>query len=620
MWRKKAKLEIDETEYEKGRKGRKKATLKGLIKKLEDYRNWLLELTICDPACGSGAFLNQALEFLISEHRYIDELNAKLLGEAMVLSEVENSILENNLFGVDINEESVEIAKLSLWLRTAQKGRKLTSLNNNIKCGNSLISNKEIAKDKTFDWQQEFSTVFEKGGFDVVIGNPPYLGGRDWKEEDGRAYDYLSSAFEVAEYQFDMYVLFWEKGIRILKSDGKLGFITPITWLNNQKTNKLRSFILNQTTINRIVDLSDIDVFKDAVVLTMIGILTKKNAIKNDVDIIRMKSSSFKIIHSVHQSIWIDGGLNIINVNLSNEDFKILEKVASIPSLEELGKVKRGVMLYEVGKGTPKQTKEFSKNKIYESEEKIDDTYRLYLQGKDINTYLIDYKGRWVKYGENLAAPRTSDLFENPRILVRRIVGDKLICAYTDEDYVTSQLMHIVILKNPVKTKYVLGLLNSTLLAYIFRKKFNRLDKTFPEIRIYELLSLPIKFIESKNTEEEVEKLVNLNIELNIEFNKNQSRFIRRLKDNFEIEKTTKKLHLFYKYDFKLFLTELKKKKIILSMIQQDDWEEYFLKYKGKLELIQDQILDSNKKIDQLVYQIYGLTEAEVNLVEKSTP
>lgn len=159
---KKTELDIQEAEYEKERKGRQKATLKKLSQKLEDYRKWLLQITICDPACGSGAFLNQALEFLIAEHQYIDELQAKLFGDAMILSEVENAILENNLFGVDINEESVEIAKLSLWLRTAQKGRKLTTLNNNIKCGNSLIDDIEIAGDKAFNWQQEFPEVFKE--------------------------------------------------------------------------------------------------------------------------------------------------------------------------------------------------------------------------------------------------------------------------------------------------------------------------------------------------------------------------------------------------------------------------------------------------------------------------
>jgi REP element-mobilizing transposase RayT len=119
-----------------------------------------LQITICDPACGSGAFLNQALDFLIAEHRYIDELQAKLFGDSLILSDIEKSILENNLFGVDLNEESVEIAKLSLWLRTAQPNRKLNDLSNNIKCGNSLIDDPAVAGEKAFNWQKEFPQVF----------------------------------------------------------------------------------------------------------------------------------------------------------------------------------------------------------------------------------------------------------------------------------------------------------------------------------------------------------------------------------------------------------------------------------------------------------------------------
>ena len=134
----------------------------------------MLELTICDPSCGSGAFLNQSLDFLINEHKYVDELKSKLFGDSLILSDIENSILENNLFGVDINEESVEITKLSLWLRTAQPNRKLNSLSDNIKCGNSLIDEPIEGVENYFKWEQEFPKVYEKGGFDVVIGNPPY--------------------------------------------------------------------------------------------------------------------------------------------------------------------------------------------------------------------------------------------------------------------------------------------------------------------------------------------------------------------------------------------------------------------------------------------------------------
>lgn len=158
---KKAALEIVEEHYSTDKKKQKK-TIKALAEKLKTYRDWLLQLTICDPACGSGAFLNEALNFLIAEHSYVDELQAKLFGDALILSDVENSILENNLFGVDLNEESVEIAKLSLWLRTAQPNRKLNSLNNNIKCGNSLIDDPAIAGDKAFHWQKEFPTIFKE--------------------------------------------------------------------------------------------------------------------------------------------------------------------------------------------------------------------------------------------------------------------------------------------------------------------------------------------------------------------------------------------------------------------------------------------------------------------------
>ena len=159
---KRKELDMVDEEYAKGRKNRKKDTIKTLDEKLTNYRNWLLSLTILDPACGSGAFLNQALDFLITEHRKIDDLRAQIFGSGLVFSDITTDILEKNIYGVDLNEESVEIAKLSLWLRTAQKGRKLNKLNNNIKCGNSLIDDPEVAGEKAFNWQQEFPDIFQE--------------------------------------------------------------------------------------------------------------------------------------------------------------------------------------------------------------------------------------------------------------------------------------------------------------------------------------------------------------------------------------------------------------------------------------------------------------------------
>ena len=131
-----------------------------LDERLENYRKWLLDLKILDPACGSGAFLNAALQQLKIEHTLIDYYWSNIHAGELNFTEIENTILENNLYGVDINEESVEIAKLSLWLHTAKKNRKLTTLNGKIKCGNSLIDDPAVAGEKAFKWEKEFPEVF----------------------------------------------------------------------------------------------------------------------------------------------------------------------------------------------------------------------------------------------------------------------------------------------------------------------------------------------------------------------------------------------------------------------------------------------------------------------------
>ncbi len=113
-----------------------------------------------DPACGSGAFLNQAFNFLYAEGQKVNDTLALLKGWQHELFELDKHILTNNLYGVDINQESVEITKLSLWLKTANKYSELTALDNNIKCGNSLIDDPAVAGEKAFDWEKEFPVVF----------------------------------------------------------------------------------------------------------------------------------------------------------------------------------------------------------------------------------------------------------------------------------------------------------------------------------------------------------------------------------------------------------------------------------------------------------------------------
>lgn len=619
---KREELNITEIEFDgtyKAKAGKLSAKGKKLFKTLENYKNWLITLKIIDPACGSGAFLNQALIFLIDEHKQIDDIIAELTGEAMRLFDTDIAILENNLYGVDINEESVEIARLSLWLRTAKKGRKLSNLNENIKCGNSLIDDPEIAGNKAFDWDAEFADIMQNGGFDVVIGNPPYLGGRDWKDKDGRDYDYFVNKYQVAEYQFDMYVLFWERGILLTKKGGIISYITPNTWLNNLKTERLREYVLNKTSIIEIADYSDIKVFEDAVVLPVIFILRKINSEQKTKIFIPVNSGNNLVFsHEISQSFWNDEDYKIINIRITEDEKYLNQKIEhSTKKLEDFATVKFGIKLYETGKGIPPQLSGFSKTHMYEANYKVDETYRRFLDGKSINTYLFNWSDKWLKYGENLAAPRGKELFEGDRLLVRRITGKRLIATYLNEDYVTSQLLQIVKPFNKNDAKWILAILNSSLIAFYFKRKYNRTDKAFPEIRIYELRDLPIKTISIKAQQPFIEK-ANKMLDLNKNLQQKKSKFLNRLTDNFEIDKLSKKKDAFYNFDFKTLVAELKKKKVVLSLLQQDEWEEYFNAYKTEINNLQTQINQTDKEIDQLVYQLYELTEEEIAIVENS--
>src|SRR5690606_33576965 len=278
---------------------------------------------------------NQALDFLIKEHRYIDELKAKVLGGGLILSDIENTILENNIYGVDLNEESVEIAKLSLWLRTAQPRRKLSDLSNNIKCGNSLIDSKTVAGDKAFNWQQEFPQIFNpslrgtkqsveaKQGFDVIIGNPPYV---DIKALDNVIVKQLFKDYKTAENRINLYSIFIEKGFELIKDGGFLSYINPNSILVNSSYTKIRKLLIDHMTT--IVKLPD-GVFKDAIVETIIFELRKNNNEQFIKTIVYPKKESISFVdnnlsNDVNRLSWKNTENCNYNIFVSQEQQKIL--------------------------------------------------------------------------------------------------------------------------------------------------------------------------------------------------------------------------------------------------------------------------------------------------------
>ena len=554
---KKAELQIIDEEYAKGRTNRKKETLKKLDENLQAYRNWLLNITICDPACGSGAFLNQALEYLMEEHRYIDELESQLLGAGFTFPGVENHILENNIFGVDINEESIEIAKLSLWLRTAQRGRKLTSLNNNIKCGNSLIDDPEVAGEKAFNWQQEFPTVFEKGGFDVIIGNPPYVQVRD---------DFYN-IFKTYKCG-DLYAYFFEKGIEINKPNGYFSFITPSLFIKGMRYETLRNFLLNNSLIIEILDKGD-KVFEAVQMPT--AITTLKNI-------------------KVEDQIW------------SNyfSDNKLLDKVnVGTISIGNISKIIRGL--------------EIGKDKVSIGSKSIQ-----FLTGEDVFRYGINsfsYISEEV-YNEY---KKENLFFEGERILIRE-TGSRLTSIFID-DKITQQNRSLYSIKllnsKEYDYKFIISILNSKIIQFYYKSKFSANTDIFPKIRIGQVKELPIKVTPIMAQKPFIEKADQI-ISLNKELQEQSQKFLNLLNSDFNLEKPSKKIEEFYTFTWSEFEKELHKNKITLLGVQKDDWFDRFDRFKKLALELKTQIDQTDKEIDKMVYELYGLTEEEILKVERN--
>ncbi len=599
---KKTELQLDETQYTTDKRIQQK-TKKDLLGKLETYRKWLLELTIVDPACGSGAFLNQALEFLIAEHRYVDELQAKLFGDALVLSDVEGSILENNLYGVDLNEESVEIAKLSLWLRTAQRNRKLNSLNNNIKCGNSLIDAPEVAGDKAFNWQEAFPKVLAKGGFDVVIGNPPYLvikGGR-WVggfEYNNIAIDYIKNRFKTAEQQINTYILFLELSKYISKKNGIISQITPNTFFANEYSKKIRDFLIEECNL---IEINNVGlVFEDASVETTITTYTNSKykcltrIINNEI--------SFEIDFNDTRKLTND---NKYLINVDKSLLKLLNTLNSNIRLEKIAKVWRGLTT--------------GNDKKYISNKTLGDSYKPLISGSEISRYYIENNSKYVNYiPSELDRPRDERIFLLEEKLISKFVGNRLSFSYDNKQYyVVNTACSLELLDNNYSIKFLLTLLNSKLLDFYFQLVFSDSRATFPIMKSGNIELLPIKEASLSNQQPFIAK-ANEMLSLNKELTETSQKFQRTLQRKFELDDLPKKLQDWYLLTYAEFIKELAKKKIKLSLAQEAEWEDYFMSEQKKALELKAQIDATDKAIDKMVYELYGLTQEEIEIVENS--
>lgn len=241
---------------------------------LKDKKIDVEKIRVLDPACGSGSFLIKAFDALNEYYEKHDKnYNQKTLGEGGTTYSVKERILKNNIFGVDLDRQAVEIAQLNLLLKIAEKGQRLPLLQQNIQNGNSLIDNENIAKDKAFSWKNKFEKIIKnEGGFDVIIGNPPYV---RIQTLDESSVNFFNKNYESATKNYDIYALFVEKGISLLKENGVLGFILPSKFFNSDYGEGLRKIIADNKLLYKIVDFKDFQVFDGATTYTCLIFLKK---------------------------------------------------------------------------------------------------------------------------------------------------------------------------------------------------------------------------------------------------------------------------------------------------------------------------------------------------------
>ncbi len=286
----------DEKIAEYQTEARKPKTVAQYIDVLQLYSARLDELKVVDPACGSGAFLIQAFNYLYRERQWIANELERVTGSRGLFDThaTMRDVLAKNLYGIDINAESVELTRLALWLHTALPDRPLTSLDQNIRCGNSLIgtdfyqqmainrdlfSEEERERVNTFDWEEAFPEVFqrENPGFDCVIGNPPYVKFQHFRKLQEDVAAYLLAAkrqdggplYESTQTgNFDLYLPFIERGLELLNPRGKMGYIAQYAWMVTEYGRGLRKKLLETRRLDRWIDFKGYQVFSEATTYT----------------------------------------------------------------------------------------------------------------------------------------------------------------------------------------------------------------------------------------------------------------------------------------------------------------------------------------------------------------
>ncbi len=498
-------------------KGKSPAQIGGFGKLPNDTNT----LRVLDPACGSGSFLIEAYQHLLDWHQewYIKDgakkhargreskLYSASSGDWRLTIQEKRRILLTHIFGVDIDQQAVEVTKLSLLLKVLEDEnadviasqmnlfnmRALPDLGNNIKCGNSLIthnfyetrqaslfSEERRVKINAFDWEDEFGF-----SFNAIVGNPPY--GGDYNEEEKI---FFQDKYSYKRGKPETYLFFFEQGLRLLSPGGMLGFIVPNAWMTNFYGLQMRALLLDNFAISEVSDLEPVKVFKAATVDTCI-VIPKNESPTAKAKIIVSRIGHDKVIRPefrVKQSQWRADPDKIFNVYSSEVDLEIMAK------MQKSGQVLRDLVDYSQGV-IPYKTREDGTNNLYISNRPQNKYWKpLFESASQVEQYQIAKSHAYISYGGWLWCARDPKYFESPKILFHRLrkkLPQQLIGALDYSKTVNRHaLSNLILLHGHEEDELwaVLALFNSAIANWWFVKRYGPLM----EVGGFKVQSIPI--------------------------------------------------------------------------------------------------------------------------------
>ncbi len=533
----------------------------------------ILKIKVLDPACGSGTFLIRAFEVIQEEAR-------KLLGRETNYDE-NIKLLTSCIFGVDKDERAVDIAKLRLSLTLAAR-QKLPELGKNIQCGDSLIDDDAVVPDgKAFKWAEKFKDVMRSGGFDMVVGNPPYVRSEleDKEYQKQRKWMETSGKYSTLYEKWDLFVAFIERGLKLLKKEGYLSLIISNSFNTSKYADKIKKYIIDEYWLKQIDFFKDVAVFEGVGVESVIILVQTK----------KFKGNTKRILHAgkFNNVKELPSSNNISDLFRISSTINFTNKFSNSVSLGDVCFVSKGMVIHSE---EVKYKGEFTKDDLI-SDMLTKIHTKKYVEAKDLQRYAIK-KIKYLEWGTKrspakLSRPTFQELYVYPKLIRGRT---------TDGTYDEEGI-----------------LCNESACVFVLYDNLKEVSNRSIEISITKWNNKNRKELETLSRSFNIKYILSI---LNSKFAKFYLNTIRRHR----IE------YYFYSDDFK----KLPIKKV--SSVEQQPFirlvdkilslhrrlSELGDRHTVERERIEDEIKKTDAEIDGLVYQLYGITDEEKKIIEES--